>query len=359
MMGVVLFLVYRGYSIHGWLLAGCIGFILVCGVAVARAITVPDPNIPDVYRAEFDANIQSSNSLLDFDLYGGYVWDYRIEYDQDRITYLVGSAAYSGYDNATPITIEFSSVESAGGQWAFVAGSLRLRGQVSGTFEAEAAYQSMSADHVTFEADNAQLAAYPVMTIAVPLPAVGDRNPLRATATLEIAYALADGDSANTTLTREFELVIIGPDYYSYYDRYQNWQRRRAAGDPRLVRAALDRAGGGQCAGRGRRYLCVAHRRSHYWIDLWFEDGDSPVERRAAAWRGSTRSGEVPGSNQCGAGRVCRTRDRPVTCRTRRPAYRRHFDRTGRKTDQQSRRGQPDREGSQERDQRRCSGYAP
>ncbi len=234
MMGGVLFLVYRGYSIHAWLLAGCIGFILVSGLAVARAFTVPDPSIPDAYRAEFDANIDNGGSLWNLDLYGGYVWDYRIEYEADRDTYLVGSEAYYGYDYPTPITIEFPPFESAGGQWAFVAGSLRLRGQVSGTFEAEEDFQSMTADNVTFEPDDEVLDAYPTLAVTVPLPAVGERNPIRATATLEILYALADGSSATETLSREFEIVVIGSDYYTYYDRYQNWQRSRSVIDSPL-----------------------------------------------------------------------------------------------------------------------------
>jgi hypothetical protein len=224
MLGAVLFLVYRGYSLHGWLLAGCIGFILISGVAVARAFTVPDPNIPDVYRAEFDANPGSSDSFWGLDQYGGYTVDYRIEYEADRDAYLIGG----GYGYPTPVTVEFPPVESAGGQWAFVAGSLRLRGPVSGTFDADLANNPINIDTITFEPDEQLLRAYPEMVVLVPLPERGGRDPILATATLEFEYALADGSSQTETLTRDFAMDVIGLNYLVYYDRYQNWERSRS-----------------------------------------------------------------------------------------------------------------------------------
>ncbi|MBN1564991.1 MAG: hypothetical protein JXA10_14185, partial [Anaerolineae bacterium] len=232
MMGAVLFLVYRGYSVHAWLLAACLAFILIAGVAVLRAVTVSEPNIPDMYLTEFETNADRASEFWDY----GYGMDFTVEYDAERTSYLIWSYAYGGVDYPTPLVVEFPPFTAAGGQWAFVSGSLRLRGAVAGTFTASPEDQTRRLDTVLFEADSEQMITKPIMQLQVPLPGTDTRDPVRATATMEIAYALADGSTETTTLTRDFEIIVASLDYYyTYYDRYQNWENSRRVTNPSLL----------------------------------------------------------------------------------------------------------------------------
>jgi membrane-associated protease RseP (regulator of RpoE activity) len=223
MIGAVLFLVYRGYPIQAWLLAGCVGFIGISALAIARAVTVPEPNIPDVYRAEFDAANQS-RGMFGFPTYGDYMGDYVIEYDANRDTYLIEP----GYDTRTPVTVQFPPLETAGGQWAFESGSMRLSGRINATIEADPQQNWLSSNETNFEPDRPPRAAHPEMTVTIPLPYSPVGQALNATAALTIAYPAPDGTVQTTTLTRTFKLQIIGDEYYHYASIYSNWERSRS-----------------------------------------------------------------------------------------------------------------------------------
>lgn len=223
MIGAVAFLVYRGYPIHAWLLAGCVGFILVSALVFARALTVSEPNIPDTYRREFAASDSGSSFMgLYYEDYGG-VTDYYIEYEADRDTYLV----QSGYETRTPITVQFPPLETVGGQWAFESGSMRLRGGVNASLEAAPENNWLSIDEVSFEPGETLRTAHPEMTVAAPLPLRRTRTPITASAVMTVNVLQEDGRVAEKQLTREFTLEIIGDDYYYYYSQYSDWQRSR------------------------------------------------------------------------------------------------------------------------------------
>jgi hypothetical protein len=225
MIGTVAILAYRGYPVQAWLLAGCVGFVLVSGMAIAHALIVPEPNIPDAYRAEFEANDRDS-SFMGFDIpyYGDYGSDYTIEYNATQRNYLV----QPGVDARTPITVEFPTIESAGGQWAFVSGSMRLRGGISAQVEADPGDNWLNANESVFTSGETLHSARPQLTVSIPLPSHPTRAPTDATATLTIAYPLADGSVEQKTLTRDFTLTIIGSDYYYYYSKYRDWERARS-----------------------------------------------------------------------------------------------------------------------------------
>jgi hypothetical protein len=225
MIGTVAFLAYRGYPAQTWLLAGCVGFILVSGMAIAHAAVVPEPNIPDVYRAEFEASHPDSSFMgVNVPDYGISGSDYFIEYNAKRHDYLV----QPGYEARTPITVEFPPVESAGGQWAFVSGSIQLRGGINAQVEADPANNWLNANEATFTAGESVRTAHPQLTVAIPLPGNPTRVPLDAAAALTITYPLADGSVQQQTLTRDFTMTIIGGGYYVYYSRFQDWERARS-----------------------------------------------------------------------------------------------------------------------------------
>src|SRR5688572_25852222 len=99
LLGAVLFLVYRGYPIQGWLLMACVGFIIIAVTALARGFTVQQPNIPEAYLAEFEhAGDTPSFMGMEVPLYYENL-DYVIEYDPDRTSYLT----YPAFEARTPI----------------------------------------------------------------------------------------------------------------------------------------------------------------------------------------------------------------------------------------------------------------
>ena len=224
MIGTVAFLAYRGYPVQTWMLAGCVGFILVSGMAIAHALIVPEPAIPDVYLAAFEAGGRSPSFMGGntsyYDNYGG---DYSIQYNATQRNYLV----QPGYQARTPITVEFPAIESAGGQWAFVSGSIRLSGGISAQVAADPSTNWLSADESAFTGGQPLRSVRPQLTVSIPLPTSPTRAPLDATATLTVAYPLEDGSVEQKTLTRDFTMTIIGNDYYYYYSKYRDWQRAR------------------------------------------------------------------------------------------------------------------------------------
>jgi hypothetical protein len=224
MIGTVGFLAYRGYAAPGWILAACIGFILITVMAILRAVTVPDPNIPDVYRREFEEADQST-SFMGIDIpmyYDEGMGDYYIEYTPGQTDYLV----LQGYGYRVPVTVEFPTLDTAGGQWAFESGMMRLRGAVSDNVEANP--ELNGSGDVTFEPDQALRKAYPELTADVRLPSNTSRGPMEVHAEMVVTYPLPDGAVERSTLTRDFTLNIIGDDYYSYYQRYFDWERSRS-----------------------------------------------------------------------------------------------------------------------------------
>jgi len=233
MLGAVLFLVYRGYPIQAWMLAACVGFIVISIMAVARALTAPEPHVPEAYRAEFEATGQDTGLNLSMfdeygDLYGGPDADYYVEYEPDRDAYLI-AGGYPGVP--TLVTIEFPPTQTAGGQWAFEEGSVRLRGAVSGTFEAisQQTWQNTSQDQ--FEPDNTMQDAYPEMLVRIPLPSGSMRRQIEVSAVITISYPSVTGAVETKPLTRDLTLTTIGSDYYTLYNEYRNWQRSRSVID--------------------------------------------------------------------------------------------------------------------------------
>jgi hypothetical protein len=227
MLGGVVYLLYRGYPLQTWVLAGCVGFIALAVLTLLRAVTAREPNIPDLYRQEFDR--ESHLSIMGFDLpfYGGYEGDYLIEYDPQRTHYLVAA----GYDLRTPITVAFAPVQTAGGQWAFVEGALRVSGEVNGTFVADPQQNWIGANEAQFEQNRALFAVQPQITVLIPLLNRSSEIPLQAAAEVTIRYPVPDGPAQEQTLRRDFTLSVIGGDYYAYYNRYSNWKRTRSVID--------------------------------------------------------------------------------------------------------------------------------
>ena len=249
MIGTVAFLAYRGYPVQAWLLAGCVGFILVSGMAIAHAVIVPEPDIPDVYRAEFESNDRGLSFMgLDIPYYADYGSDYFIEYNATQRNYLL----QPGYEARTPITVEFPAIESAGGQWAFVSGSMRLHGGINAQVDADPSSNWLNADESVFESGESIRPVHPQLTVSIPLPTNPTRAPIDATAALAVAYPLAGGSVEEKTLTRDFTLTIIGSDYYYYYDKYHNWQRARSVIETPIW---LVLVAGSVLAGAGSVYL--------------------------------------------------------------------------------------------------------
>lgn len=224
MFGAVAWLVYRGYPLHAWLLTGCVGFILLSGVALLRGVTVSDPNIPETYRVEFEAaHVGESIFGVVVPFFSGYYGDYFVEYKPDRDTYLIEP----GYDMRTMITIKMPPIQTAGGQWAFVAGTLSARGAMSGTFTAGAENNWYTVDEIEFNPDLSARTVHPELSVMVPLPR-GPRGTIQADVTLEMVYP-QDGEIIEDTLTRSMTLEVINYDtYYSYESRYLNWKRSRS-----------------------------------------------------------------------------------------------------------------------------------
>jgi len=250
MIGVVLFLVYRGYAIQGWLLAGCLGFIVIAAMAFARALTEPEPAIPELYRETFEsADLSTSLWGYDLPIYSDEsMWDYTIEYSQSRREYLIAP----GYDRRTLVTIEFPPLETPGGQWAFVAGSLHMRGAVNATVEAQPGDNWLGINEIHFVAEEAERTARPELSVLIPLPMGETYTPITTNASLTVVYPQADGTAAETTLRRDLTLRIIGDDYYLYYDRYTRWERSHSVIE--LPLAAVLVAGVG-LASAGAGYL--------------------------------------------------------------------------------------------------------
>jgi hypothetical protein len=250
MVGAVAFLAFRGYPIQAWALAGCVGFIVVSAMAIARALTVSDPNVPDAYRQEFEASGQITTPATGtgFAAYGNAGADYTIEYEADRTAYLIGA----GYGSPMPVTVEFPPVTTAGGQWAFQSGSMRLRGSINATAEANPAENGSSASEATFEPDQPPRSVHPQMRISIPLPTRPTREPLSATATMTIVYPLPTGEVQETTLSRDFTLSVAGGDYYLYHNRYVEWERTRSVVETPIWAVLL---AGSVLAGAGGVYL--------------------------------------------------------------------------------------------------------
>ncbi len=222
MLGAMFFLAYRGYPARAWILAACVGFILVSGMAIARALLVTEPDIPAAYRAEFESAVQPRSSrMLDDYLYASSGVDYMVEYDPERDGYLMAP----GYGGPTPVTIDFPPMRTAGGQWAFVSGSVRLRGGLSGTIPVDEDDGWMLATSADFEPGEAPRTAYPQMAAMLPLPMRPPHEPVEVTARLNIAYPLPDGTVETATLIREFSMTVTGDEYYGYYQTYTEWQR--------------------------------------------------------------------------------------------------------------------------------------
>lgn len=228
MIGTVVFLVYRGYPIQAWVLAGCAGWIVISALAVLRAATIRDPHIPEVYRQEFDAMDRVSVLGFDIPLYDSSAIDNYIEYRPDQTTYLL---AQSDYETRTPITVAFPPLSTPGGQWAFKSGSLRLRGGMSATFEADPSLNWLSTGEAEFDFKAAPRIADVKMVVSVPLPSNPPPEPFQAEAALTLIYPQSDGSTQESTLSRQFALSFVGDDYYTYYDRYTSWQRSRRALD--------------------------------------------------------------------------------------------------------------------------------
>lgn len=221
MLGVVLFLVYRGYPWQAWGLAACVGFILIAALAILRGLTAAEPDIPEAYRAEFEA-ADSYNSLLGMDwlLHEDVLGDAFIEYDPDRVTYLVSPGTY---DTFPLLTVEFAPIETAGGQWVFVSGTV----QMDRTYAADPLNNWISAANATFDPDRAVREVQPTLTVSYPVRSLSTR-PLNALATLTITYPDGSGEIVESTLTRQFAVQSPGQDIYNAYERYFNWQRSRS-----------------------------------------------------------------------------------------------------------------------------------
>jgi hypothetical protein len=249
MIGAVAVLAYRGYAIQAWILAACVGIIAISAMAIARALTVPDPNLPEAYRREFDETIEASSFMgMDFPMYNESIGDYYIEYKPYQTDYLV----FQGYDVYTPVIMEFPPLDTAGGQWAFKSGTVRLRGAVSATVEADPDQNWLHADDAVFESDQALRPAYPELNVAIPLPNNSLRGPMDIHAEMTVTYPQPDGEIEETTLTRDFTLSIMGAEYYQYYDRYTNWKRSRSVIERPILALLL---GGSVLAGVGGVYL--------------------------------------------------------------------------------------------------------
>jgi hypothetical protein len=253
MVGAVAFLAYRGYPVKAWVLAGCIGFIIVSAMAIARALTASNPNIPDAYRQEFETSAPVAASSLaslgvDFPLYGDYAADYFIEYEEERTAYLIGA----GYGGSMPVTVEFPPLAAAGGQWAFRSGSMRLRGSINASADANPRDNWSSADEATFEPDQALRTVHPQMQLAILLPSKPTREPLSATATMTVVYPLPGGEVKEATLSRDFTLSVAGEDYYVYHRRYVEWQRTRSVVETPIWAMLI---AGSVLAGAGGVYL--------------------------------------------------------------------------------------------------------
>jgi hypothetical protein len=229
MLGAVLFLVYRGYPWQAWGLTACVGFILITLLAIGHSVIVGEPDIPAVYRAEFES-ATTYNSLfgIDWPLYTDFYGDSYIEYTPDRTAYLYWPD-YNRYDARSDLTIEFAPFDTAGGQWAFMSGELQAGGSISGTYRADPNDNWRGGGDVTFDVNQPVRAAQPNMTVLVPtLWQLMAGRASNLAATMTIRYPDASGEVVETTLTRQFTLTTPGADFSAAYQKYFDWQRARS-----------------------------------------------------------------------------------------------------------------------------------
>ncbi|MCB9437886.1 MAG: PDZ domain-containing protein [Anaerolineales bacterium] len=217
----VLYMFYRQYPVQAWVLVGCVVFILIGVLAIVSTFTNQEPDAPKNIP---EALLTSKNSidllgLYDYEYYDYYDYDFETDQDAFLIEPLYNAAR-------TPITIQFPSLETLDGQWAFQSGSVRARGALNGTFQAEQANNWLHADEATFEQVNgaSMTEADPYIVVDLPLSERHAGKPIELEAAVTIVYPDSDNQRQTQTLSRTIELYIPTDDFYTYQERHQTWE---------------------------------------------------------------------------------------------------------------------------------------
>jgi hypothetical protein len=231
------YLLYQRYSWMAWVLAACLGFILLTGLSLLRAIATPEPAIPADLRPYIEERHVSLFDALDYD-----VLDYEEGFEylsanpadsvispSEQRTLLFSYDQFGMPQNRLPLTVEFPALESPDSQWAFYAGEVRASGGLQGVFRAVPADNYPSPDQVSFRITESTLAQAftPYVVIEIPLSRAQVEREIEIEAQLEVVIPDAVGQAQPQTLTRRFNLMLASDNFWLYQTDYDNWIRAR------------------------------------------------------------------------------------------------------------------------------------
>ena len=217
LLGIGIFLIYRGYPIQTWLLVGAIFFILVAIIAIVRGFVISEPEfaavIPEAYR---DAGNSSYDEWFDYN-------DYGTDLDLDNDYFLISPYEYE----EVYLRIFFPALETPGGQWAFVDGRVRASGGLRGTFRANLYDNPINVENVILETGLPADEAFPYLTIWMPLDARSVGREIMLETTLTVAIPATGSEAVEETMTRITNLFYPSADFATAQLDYYNYQRAK------------------------------------------------------------------------------------------------------------------------------------
>ena len=226
------FLIYRRYPATAWVLAVCVGIIILSTVAILNSLTVKKPSVPEKLAAALGANnLDMSDYETDgislFGLenlynYAFFQSDYVINIDESME--FIDTAYYA--ETRTALTIVFPKFQSEGGLWAFESGQVRASGVMNGVFHAVDSENWINADAVDFDtsADDPMRDVEPYLVVSLPITTLHTNEIIALDASLNITYP-ESGEVKSQNLTRQVEVFVLPEDFYLFQENYNNWKR--------------------------------------------------------------------------------------------------------------------------------------
>lgn len=223
-LGLCAFLYFRRYSILGWLLAGCLLFIGIALMALARGFLSQRPAMPEpIWNALENSEF---TSVMGF---GTVAYDENYLYDDfGNMIYVIDAednAPFLVYDYMprTSLLIYFPPLETQNGDWMFEAGEISIEGEQRRTFPADPRLNWLSNDLST--SGNPQIID-PFLRVDIPFSPRQTDQAIPVEATLTLRYPL-DGAIQTQTLTRSFEAYLASEQFYNHQLAYTNWRQAR------------------------------------------------------------------------------------------------------------------------------------
>ena len=223
-IGVGIFLWWRGYPWQTWVLAGAVFVALLTLLALVRGFTITEPDFPDGLDAEVLETYYEEEPFLDI---GYFNFDNTATLEEDPA---IIEPPYDFGASLALVFVELGEIDALGGQWGLVDANINISGDRNiNPRPAADVNVFVDADDPGFVAssNSRRFVVRPEVAFGISHRTGDSSRPqtLVTNISADIVYMSVGGELVSETLTRQVEIVVPPINIMTYETAFAEYKR--------------------------------------------------------------------------------------------------------------------------------------